>query len=262
VSDEGDGVASGRVRVGELWIDALSFDDAMGEIERLVREGRGGAVFTPNVDHVVNARRDAELRAAYETVSLSLADGQPLVWASKFLRTPLPEKISGSDLVPRLLVLARERRWRVFLLGGAEGVPEKAAAKLQEMGIACAGSEGPLVGVEPRPDEAALIERVRAAKADLVLVGLGSPKQERFIHRAAPSLAPALLFGIGASLDFLAGVVKRAPRWMSESGLEWIYRLAQEPRRLAPRYLLNDPWFAVIVWQMLLTPRASRLKAR
>ncbi len=239
-----------QVRIGALWVDALTFDQAIAEIERLLGAGAGGAVFTPNVDHVVNVEKDEGLAAAYQRVVLSLADGQPLVWASRLLGTPLPEKISGSDLVPRLLEKAKEKRWRVFLLGGGPGVPEKAAEAARAM------------GVEARDDEAALIERVRAAKPDLILVGLGSPKQERFIDRAAPALRPALLFGIGASLDFLAGAVRRAPRWMSRSGLEWIFRLAQEPRRLGPRYLWNDPWFAVIVWKMMFTPRAQRSQPR
>jgi len=262
LSGEGSARRGSRVRLGALWVDVLRFADALAEIERLVRAGNGGMVFTPNVDHVVNAESDSKLRAAYQAAELILADGQPLVWASRLLRTPLPQKISGSDLVPRVLIQAGVFRWRVYLLGGAEGVAEMAGEQLREMGIELAGAEGPRVGVEPREDEPQLIERVRAAKADVVLVGLGSPKQERFIHRAAPLLKPAVLFGVGASLDFLAGKAKRAPLWMSNVGLEWIYRLMQEPLRLAPRYLLNDPWFAVIVWQMLRTPRAERLKAR
>ncbi len=251
-----------RVRVGELWIDALTFSEALTEIERLVDERRGGSIFTPNVDHVVNAENDAALRSAYESVDLSLADGQPVVWASRLLRTPLPEKISGSDLVPRLLDRARERRWRVYLLGGGQSTPELAAARLSEQGVVIAGAEGPFVGLEAGTEEPALVARVRAAGADLVLVGLGSPKQERFIHRTQRDLAPAVLLGIGASLDFLAGTATRSPRWMSNAGLEWLYRLACEPRRLARRYLLNDPLFALVVWRMLRTPREARLKSR
>jgi N-acetylglucosaminyldiphosphoundecaprenol N-acetyl-beta-D-mannosaminyltransferase len=251
-----------RVRVGELWIDALTFDEALDEIERLVGQGRGGSVFTPNVDHVVNVERDAALRAAYESVDLSLADGQPVVWASRLLRTPVPEKISGSDLVPRLLERARKRRFRVYILGGAQGVAERVSARLLAEGIVVAGAEGPFVGLEAAADEPALVARVHAARADLVLVGLGSPKQERFIHRTRGALAPAVLLGIGASLDFLAGTAKRSPRWMSNAGLEWLYRLVHEPRRLARRYLLNDPLFALVVWRMLRTPREARFRLR
>jgi N-acetylglucosaminyldiphosphoundecaprenol N-acetyl-beta-D-mannosaminyltransferase len=254
--------AAQRIRIGELWIDALTFAGALDEIERLIGAGSGGAVFTPNVDHVVNVRHDLALREAYTRVALSLADGMSVIWAAKLLGTRLPEKISGSDLVPRLLERAAAKKWRVYLLGGGPGVPELAAAALKKLGVEVVGAEGPFVGVEARADEPALIERVQAAKADLVLVGLGSPKQERFIDRAAKQLSPAVLLGIGASLDFIAGTVKRAPPWMSRSGLEWLYRLAQEPRRLAPRYLLNDPWFAVVVCQMLVTPRAKRIKSR
>ena len=247
-----------RVLVGELWIDALTFAQALDEIERLVAAGRGGAVFTPNVDHVVNAERDAGLRAAYGRADLSLVDGQPVVWAARLLGTPVPEKISGSDLVPPLLERAAARGWRVALVGGAEGVAQKAAAAIPNVQVVLA--EGPRVGVEPRDDEPVLIERIRAARPDLVLVGLGAPKQERLIDRAGPRLAPAVCVAVGASLDFLAGTARRAPRWMSRAGLEWLYRLAQEPRRLAVRYLWNDPRFALIVLRSMLTPRAARTR--
>lgn len=249
-----------QVRIGELWIDALTFEQALDAIEALVRAGRGGAVFTPNVDHIVNARHDRALREAYSRTSLSLADGQPVIWASRLLQTPLPEKISGSDLGPRLLERARARRLRVYLLGGGDGVAALAAARLEKQGILVVGAEGPRVGLEANAGEAQILERVRAAKPDLVFVGLGSPKQERFIDRSAPALAPAVLLGVGATIDFLAGTVPRAPAWMSRSGLEWLYRLMREPRRLWRRYLLNDPAFAFIVWQMLRTPRTARLK--
>lgn len=245
-----------RVRVGDLWIDALTFGQALDRIEQLVAGGRGGAVFTPNVDHVVNVERDAGLRAAYERVDLSLVDGQPVVWAARLLGTPVPEKISGSDLVPPLLERAAQRGLRVALVGGDEGVAEKAAAANPRVQVVLA--EGPRVGIEARDDEPALIERIRAAQPHLVLVGLGSPKQERFIDRARAQLAPAVLLGIGASLDFLAGTARRAPAWMSRAGLEWLYRLAQEPRRLAVRYLWNDPRFALIVLRSLQEPRADR----
>ena len=256
------GRPTSRVRIGALWIDALTFDEALDEIERLVRQRRGGSVFTPNVDHIVNVERDLELRSAYESVDLSVADGQPVVWASHLLGTPVPEKISGSDLVPRLLARARERRFRVYILGGAEGVAALVSARLSAEGIEVAGAEGPSVGLQATEDEAALVARVHAARADLVLVGLGSPKQERFIHRTRRALAPAVLLAIGATLDFLAGTVKRSPRWMSNAGLEWMHRLASDPRRLARRYLLNDPLFALVVWRMLRTPREARLKLR
>ena len=251
-----------QIRMGDLWIDQLTFSAALDAIEQLVAAGRGGAVFTPNVDHVVNARSNAQLRDAYTRTSLSLADGQPVVWAAGLLGTPLPAKISGSDLVPKLLERATAKGLRVYLLGGEEGVAAKAAARLTAQGVTVVGAEGPRVGIEAAQDEAAIIARVKEARPDLVLVGLGSPKQERFIDRACPALAPAILLGVGASLDFLAGTAKRSPAWMSKAGLEWLYRLVREPRRLWRRYLVNDPAFAIIVWRMLRIDRAERLRSR
>src|SRR5207302_3276823 len=126
-----------RVRIGELAVDALNFAQALDAIEALI--GRGGAVFTPNVDHVVLAETDAEFRAAYSAAELCLADGMPLVWASRLLGRTLPEKVSGSDLVMPLMQLAARRRWRVYLLGGAPGSAEKAARIFRGMGVTIAG---------------------------------------------------------------------------------------------------------------------------
>lgn len=254
----------GQVRFGHLWIDVLGFADALSRIEDLVRDGKGGCVFTPNVDHVVTAEDDEVFRAAYEAASLSLADGKPLVWFSRLLGTPLPAKVSGSDLVWPLMELAGKRRWRVYLLGGAPGAADSAAARLErELGVCIAGVDSPVIqvgGLHGESDAAA--ERVRAAGPDLVLVGLGSPKQELWIHGALPRIRPALAIAVGASLDFVAGHVRRAPPWMSQAGLEWLFRLAQEPRRLAYRYLVKDPRFLLVLARTAVAPRSRRTRRR
>lgn len=251
-----------RIRVGELWIDSLTFNQALDAIEGLVAAGRGGKVFTPNVDHIVNAERDDRLRAAYELVDLALADGQPVVWASHLLGTPLPAKLSGSDVVPLLLERAAKSGVRVYLLGGGGDSARIAAAVLRTKGVNVVGAEGPIIGMTPRPDEPALVARLRAARADLLLVGLGSPKQELFIHRTAAELKPTVCLAVGATLEFLAGTLRRAPVWMSRAGLEWLFRLAMDPRRLARRYLWEDPRFAMIVYRTLRSPRQTRLQLR
>ncbi|GAC1340613.1 MAG: hypothetical protein NVSMB23_11120 [Myxococcales bacterium] len=249
-----------RIRIGQIWIDQVTFAEGIAAIEALVDARGGGAVFTPNTDHLVNAEDDAPLREAYASADLTLVEGMPVVWASRLLGTPLPERISGADLTPVLLARAAERGNRVYLLGAPPGVAEKAAEVLRARGVVVAGTAAPLIGLDARPDEAQLVDQVRASRPDLVLVALGSPKQERFIHRSAARLAPAVCIGVGATLEFIAGTVRRAPRWMSRAGLEWLFRLGQEPRRLARRYLLNDPRFAFIVWKTLRAPRASRLR--
>ncbi len=252
------------MRLGHLWIDALSFAGALREIEALVQSGTGGCIFTPNVDHVVTAEDDEAFRAAYGQASLSLADGQPLVWSSRMLGTPLPARVAGSDLVWPLMELAARRRWRVYLLGGEPGVAEEAAVRLErELGLRVAGVDAPAVELDGPPGASdGAIERVRAARPDLALVALGAPKQERWIHRALPRIRPAVAMAVGASLDFLAGRVRRAPRWMARAGLEWAFRLAQEPRRLGRRYLLKDPRFLAIVARTALAPKRERVRRR
>jgi N-acetylglucosaminyldiphosphoundecaprenol N-acetyl-beta-D-mannosaminyltransferase len=242
-----------RVRIGHVWIDALGFAEALTEIEQLVAAGRGGAVFTPNVDHVVTAEDDEAFRAAYAAASLSLADGQPLIWASRLLGTPLPAKISGSDLVLPLMDFAGRRGWRVYLLGGRPGAAAAAAERFQrELGVEIAGVDTPSIDLARESQDDAITERIRGARAHLVLVALGAPKQELWIHRVRERIRPAVAIGVGATLDFIAGHVRRAPAWMSRHGLEWLFRLSQEPRRLARRYLLKDPRFVVVLARTLL----------
>ena len=207
------------------------------------------------------AEDDPAFRAAYVGVSLSLADGQALVWGARLIGTPVPEKVSGSDLVWPLMQLAAAEGWRVYLVGGAPGAAEAAATRLEvELGIRAVGVEAPRISVEGAPDEAAVIDRVRRARPDVVLVGLGSPKQERFIHRALTANDPEVWLGVGASIDFLAGRVRRAPRWVSRAGLEWLFRLSLEPRRLAHRYLVKDPRFLAVLARTAREPISARVR--
>jgi N-acetylglucosaminyldiphosphoundecaprenol N-acetyl-beta-D-mannosaminyltransferase len=249
-----------RVRFGQLWVDAFTFDGALAALARLVERGRGGAVFTPNVDHVVVAGEDARFRDAYARADLSLCDGQPLRWTAPLLGHVLPERISGADFFLPAMRLAAARGWKVYLLGGAPGVVAAAAVKLaRELGLQVVGAEEPRIGLEPLSDEGDVVAAVAAARPELLLVCLGAPKGERFIDRNRATLGSAVCLSIGASLDFYVGHVRRAPRWMRAAGLEWLFRLLQEPRRLAVRYLIRDPKFLVIVLASLFTPRRSRV---
>jgi N-acetylglucosaminyldiphosphoundecaprenol N-acetyl-beta-D-mannosaminyltransferase len=246
------------LRLGSLRIDDLTFEGALDAIEALVRAGRGGTVFTPNVDHVVLVDEDPRLRAAYEDVSLSLVDRTPVLWAARLLGHPLPEKISGSDLVLPLLKRAAERGFRVYFLGGGEGVAEKAAKVATELHptLKIVGTDAPFINIDrDDPRHAEIAARIVAAKPDLVLVALGCPKQEVFMHRVAEAIAPAVSLGIGAGLDFIAGTIPRAPAWISAAGLEWLFRLAREPRRLWRRYLIRDPKFLLILLRDLRNRR-------
>jgi N-acetylglucosaminyldiphosphoundecaprenol N-acetyl-beta-D-mannosaminyltransferase len=230
------------------------------EIERLVQAGAGGSIFTPNVDHVVQAETNAAFREAYTAASLCLADGQPLVWMSRLLGAPIPERIAGSDLVIPLMDRAARNGWAIYLLGGGPGVAEAAALELKNRyGAQIAGVDCPTVSLGPSSDEDSVIERVRAAHPDIVLVALGAPKQELWIHRASKRIRPAVAIGVGAALDFIVGRVPRAPRWMSAAGLEWLYRLMREPR-LAHRYLVRDPKIVPILLRTLRLPREQRVR--
>lgn len=251
---------SARSYVAGVPLDRLTLAGAVDAIERLVREGEGGTVLTPNVDHVVLAHEDRRFRAAYEQASLSLCDGKPVQWAARLLGEPVPEKVSGSDLVLPLLERAAEKGMTVFLFGGAPGSAERArdalAARLPSLRIA--GVASPRVPVDDRPEAHEESARLIAAtRPDLVLVGLGAPKQELFAQAVRASVRPAVLLCLGASIDFLAGAVPRAPAWMSEHGLEWLYRLGREPGRLWRRYLVRDPRFAAILLRDLAERRRT-----
>jgi N-acetylglucosaminyldiphosphoundecaprenol N-acetyl-beta-D-mannosaminyltransferase len=250
-----------RVHIGGVPIDALDLEGAISAIEDLVSRGEGGAVFTPNVDHVVEHGENPRLREAYLRADLSLVDGLPVVWASRLMGQALPERVAGSDLVLPLMQRASDRSWRVFLLGGQEGVAALAAERLSRSmpRLQVVGTLAPRIDMnQPRESRAHVGEAVRAAHPHLVVVGFGAPKQELWIHESRDALKPAVLLGLGASIDFMAGTVPRAPEWMARSGLEWFYRLLREPRRLWRRYFLKDPKFALIVLRTLLAQKAGR----
>ena len=253
-----------RIRIGSLWLDVLSFGDALEAIERLAAAGNGGSVFTPNVDHLITAELDDELRAAYANADLSLADGQWVVWAAQFLGTPVPAKISGSDLLVPLARHAAARNRSMYLLGGSPGAVDDAARRLEsDTGVRICGTDAPRVDRNmPQAQNDAIVARVAAQKPDFVIVGLGAPKQEIWIHRHGTRLRPAVLLGVGAAIDFVAGRIRRAPRWISRSGLEWLFRLAREPRRLATRYLVRDPRFVTLVLRTWREPRRLRIADR
>jgi N-acetylglucosaminyldiphosphoundecaprenol N-acetyl-beta-D-mannosaminyltransferase len=238
-----------RIRIGKVPIDVVCLSDIPRIVDAIIERGEGGTVFTPNVDHIVLSESVERFRTAYDSASLSVVDGVPVLWASKLLGTPLPMKISGSDLVFPLLRHARDRGYRVYFLGADPGIAQLAKAKVEAdlPGVQIVGVDSPRINIDG--DNSSVLERIQRSRADIVLVALGAPKQEIFCHEHRRALAPAVLFGIGASLDFLAGAKRRAPAWVSNAGLEWLFRLVQEPRRLAHRYLMRDPQFLGIVYQ-------------
>lgn len=228
-------------------VDAVTLDQAAEHVVRSAKSGTGGWVITPNLDILRRTVRDAEFRRLYDLATLRLADGMPLVWASKLKGTPLPERAAGSDLIFALASKAAQDGASIFLLGGNPGAAEKCAAVLVEKhpALQIAGIECPSPGFE---NDAAqmerLIARVGQSSPDIVFVALGSPKQEKLIKVLRAELPRAWFLGIGITFSFVAGEVKRAPMWMRRCGLEWMHRMLQEPRRLVKRYLIDGLPFA------------------
>jgi N-acetylglucosaminyldiphosphoundecaprenol N-acetyl-beta-D-mannosaminyltransferase len=209
--------------------------------------GEGGWVVTANLDHLRRLRKGDYARLCRDA-SMIVADGMPLVWASRIQGTPLPQRVAGSDLVSTLSAAAAAAGQSVFLLGGAPGSAEAAAAVLLERhpDLKIAGTSCPPLGFDSDAEQLKLIEQaLEAADPDIVYVALGSPKQERLIAAMRRRLPRAWWLGVGVSFSFLSGDVRRAPRWMQRAGLEWVHRLMQEPGRLAYRYLVQGIPFAL-----------------
>jgi N-acetylglucosaminyldiphosphoundecaprenol N-acetyl-beta-D-mannosaminyltransferase len=238
-------------------IDALDMRQTVDTLLTWCRAPRGAScryVVTPNVDHAVMYQTNERLRQSYADASLVLADGAPVVLASRLLGRRLPERVAGSDLAPAIFKDAADgdRPLRVFLLGAAPGVAERAAANITSRwrNVEIVGTLPPPLGFERSPQEnQRILDAVAAVGPDLLIVGLGAPKQELWIHAHADQLEAKVALCIGATIDFLAGEKRRAPRWMRRVGLEWLHRLSSEPGRLAKRYL-RDAWvFPQLVWR-------------
>jgi N-acetylglucosaminyldiphosphoundecaprenol N-acetyl-beta-D-mannosaminyltransferase len=234
---------------GPLAIDAVRRDEAVRRVLALVDAGRGGAVFTPNVHHVVRVYRDPAFRESYAKASLLLADGMPLVWASRLLGCPLPERVAGSDVLEPLLEALAERRARIGFLGGRVGAAERLRERVDPRLTTWFGP--PTRAMRDATAVDAAMSDAQTHALDLLIVSLASPEQEHACARWITRLAPTVTIGLGSAPDQLAGLVGRAPRVLREHGLEWAYRLATEPRRLWRRYVLDAAHFALILIEEL-----------
>ncbi|MGV3772897.1 MAG: WecB/TagA/CpsF family glycosyltransferase [Verrucomicrobiales bacterium] len=213
-------------------------------IEQMVSSGQPHYLATANVDFLVQAMHDVELRRILFDAHLVLCDGTPLVWASKLLGNPLPERVAGSDLVPLLMKVAAEKGYRPFFLGATEDSAKQAIANLTAKypSLQMAGYYSPPFNKLLEMDHEEITRRITEAKPDMLFVGFGCPKQEKWISMHYRSLGVPVSVGIGGTIDFLAGKLQRAPKWMQKTGTEWIFRLAQEPKRLFKRYC-GDLWY-------------------
>lgn len=233
-------------------VDNLTMEEALVKTQKLIEENKTAYVVTPNVDHIVVMEKDEEFSKLYREADLVLTDGKPLIWISKLHGTPIKEKISGSDFFPELCGLAAKQGYSIFILGAAEGIAAKAAKNLQKKypGLQIAGTYSPPFAFEENEEELQKIQdMIRAANPTILAVSLGSPKGEKFIYRHKDAYGVPLSISIGATIDFEAGNVKRAPKWMSDHGLEWLYRMAKEPKRLAKRYVVDAVEILPIAWK-------------
>lgn len=232
-----------RIKFMNTDIDNLTMAETLNEIDKLIQKKNCSYVVTPNVDHIVRLEKDEELQKVYKNASLILTDGKPLIWISKWYKTPIKEKISGSDLFPRVCQLAANKNYTMYLLGAAEGVADTAARNLMKKypGLNIVGTYSPPFGFEKNEQEMNKIKtQIQDVHPDILIVGLGCPKQEKFMYYHCKELGVPISFGLGASIDFEAGNIKRAPKWMSNHGLEWLYRFSKEPKRLFKRYFVDD----------------------
>ena len=241
-----------RQKIFNIMIDNISMEECIEKIDKLIKDGKKHYVVTPNVDHIVKLQNDSEFLEVYEHADLIVVDGMPIVWYSKFIKQSIIEKISGSDLFPKICENAAIKNQKIFLLGAAKGVGERAKKNLESKykGLEIVGTYSPKFGFEKDDNEINnIINFINSKKPDILAVGLGAPKQEKFIYKYKELLDVPLSLAIGASIDFEAGNIKRAPIWMRKIGLEWFYRLLKEPKRLYRRYLIEDRKFLKIAFE-------------
>lgn len=232
-----------RITLMGCSIDNLTMEETLQTIEGFVRSGEPHQHVVVNVDKLVKASRDPQLRRIINDCALVNVDGMPVVWASRLLGRPLKERVAGCDLFEALMRRAGERGWRVFLLGATEDVVGRVAATYRSRypGLVLAGWRNGYWRGEA--EEAQVAEQIRAARPDLLFVAISSPKKEQFLGRWQAGMQVPFAMGVGGTFDVAVGRVRRAPRWMQQWGLEWFYRFLQEPRRMFRRYFIDDMAF-------------------
>ncbi len=241
-----------RRKFMNICLDDITFEEAVRQIGVLAcTEGRHYVV-TPNVDHVVKIEKDLEFRKIYEDADLILTDGTPLMWIAESLGCPIKEKIPGADMLPKVCEMAAKEGLTVFLFGAAEGVAKTAKRKLIQKypGLKIVGVYSPPMGFERNEEEVEkAIRMINQKRPQILVVGLGAPKQEKFIYRYREKMNFHVALPFGAAIDFEAGMVKRAPLWMRRLGLEWLFRFFQEPGRLFRRYFIDDMKIFWLAWK-------------
>jgi N-acetylglucosaminyldiphosphoundecaprenol N-acetyl-beta-D-mannosaminyltransferase len=241
--------ASTRANILGVGVDPIDLTIAVERVGAFIDSGSGGYVCAANVYTIVTGRKEGGFRRVVNGAAMVTPDGMPLVWLSRWQGFRATRRVYGPDLLLAACEDSVRRGWRHFFYGGDEGVAELLAHRLTERfpGLAVAGTRTPPFRPQTAEERARDIDRIRDSRADIVWVGLGTPKQERWMAEMVDELPGAVLIGVGAAFDFHAGVKRQAPRWMQRSGLEWLFRLCSEPRRLWRRYLLGNPYFVGLI---------------
>ncbi len=228
-------------------IDKMSLEQCVHYLDSIIRSRQKLYIVLVNAAKIVKARRDPHLARIIQEAHFVGADGVPIVWASRILRQPLPGRINGTDLMDRLIVLAAEKGHRVYFLGAKEEVIANAVDLLKEThpGLQVAGFRHGYF--KTAAEEKAVVADISASGADILLVGMSTPMKEEWVRRNFKDLDVSVIHGVGGSFDILGGLTKRAPEWMQETGLEWFYRLLQEPKRMWKRYLVTNTIYVGLV---------------
>jgi N-acetylglucosaminyldiphosphoundecaprenol N-acetyl-beta-D-mannosaminyltransferase len=241
-------------------VSAIDMTAALTRIEDWIRRRQREYVCVTGVHGVMESWRDDELRRIHNSAGLVTPDGMPLVWLSRRMGFNHVSRVYGPDLMLAMCGRSAAKGYRQFFFGGAEGVAELLTSRLESRfpRLRIAGIYSPPFRSLSAAEDAAVVEQINAAAPDIVWIGLSTPKQERWMAEHRARLTAPVLIGVGAAFDFLSGLKRQAPRWMQRAGLEWLFRLGSEPRRLWRRYLVNNPEFVCLITQQLLTTRLRR----
>ena len=234
------------------FVNNMDMEETIQTIDSFIQQKKRSYIVAINVDVVIKIEQDAYLKRITDQADMVLVDGKPLIWISKLHKRPVKAKISGSDLVPKLCEKAAEKGYTIFIIGGKDGIAEQAKRKLEKQlsGIKIVGTYAPPYGFEKDKNELDKINQmISDVHPDLLIGCFGCPKQEKWIYENYKKYDAMVSVCAGATVDFLAGNIRRAPGWMSDHGLEWFYRFTQEPKRMFKRYFVDDIKIVSLMWK-------------